>query len=144
MSVKPIPEGYHSITPAMVVNGADRAIEFYKNAFDAEEKVRFPGPDGKIMHAELRIGDSLVMLGEAARDPVANLQAMLYVQDSDAVFQRAVDAGPTVVAPMADMPWGDRGGRVRDPFGNVWFIATHKEDVEVDEMLRRMGIKKPG
>lgn len=140
MSVQPIPDGYHSITPSMAVKDANGAIAYYKQVFGAEEHVHLANPDGSLMHAELRIGDSLVMLGEAAEVPVANLQAMLYVPDADAVFQRAVDAGAAVLEPMADMPWGDRAGRVRDPYGNVWFIATHTEDVDTEEMLRRMGI----
>lgn len=143
MSVQPIPDGYHAVTPALVVNDAGGAIDFYKKVFGAEEMVRFPNADGTVMHAELRIGDSVVMLGEAGEAPVAHLRAMLYVADSDATFQRAVDAGATVMEAMADMPWGDRAGRVCDPFGNVWLIATHKEDVSVDEMLRRMGLKPP-
>ena len=142
MGVKAIPDGYHSITPGMNLKDADKAIEFFKKAFGAEERERIVGPDGKIMHAEVRIGDSIVMLGEAQRDPVRTLGAMLYVNDADTVFSRAIDAGATVKLPMADMPWGDRAGRVLDPFGNEWFIATHKEDVPMDEIKRRMEAMK--
>jgi PhnB protein len=143
MAVKPIPAGYHSITPGMNLKDAAKAIEFFKKAFGAEEKLRMPGPDGKIVHCEMVIGDSHLMFGDAVRDPVQTLSAMLYVDDCDAVFKRAVDAGATVKSPLADFPWGDRGGRVTDPFGNSWFIATHKEDLSKEEIDRRMKDYKP-
>ena len=138
MAVRAIPEGFHSITPGMNVKGADKAIEFFKKAFGAEVKLRMATPDGNVAHAEVKIGDSIFMIGDAVRDPVQTLSAMLYVQDSDAVFKRAVDAGATVKMPIADQPWGDRAGRIVDPFGNQWFIATHKEDVSNEEIALRM------
>jgi PhnB protein len=138
MTVKAIPEGFHTLTPQANLVGCDKAIEFFKKAFGAEEKRVMREPGGKVMHAELKIGDSILMLGEAVRDPVSNLNGMLYVNDCDAVFKRAVDAGATALMPVADMPWGDRAGRVRDPFGNHWFIGTHKEDVPDAEVARRM------
>ena len=107
---KPIPEGYHSITPSLVFKDAKKAIAFYKKAFGAQETSSFAGPDGKIMHAELKIGDSIFMLSEAVKDPVRTLSAMLYVTDCDAVFKKAVDAGATVKRPLADMFYGDRAG----------------------------------
>jgi PhnB protein len=138
MTVKPIPEGFHSITPSANIKDCDKAIEFFKKAFGAEERMRHLGPHGKIVHAEVKIGDSIVMLSEAVQQPVHTLQSMLYVTDCDAVFKRAVDAGATVKGPLTDMFYGDRGGRVIDPFGNEWFIATHKEDVPQAELDRRM------
>jgi PhnB protein len=143
MAVKPIPAGYHSITPGMNLKDAAKAIEFFKKAFGAEETVRMPGPDGKIAHCEMRVGDSVIMLGDAVRDPVQTLHAMLYVPDCDAVYKRAIDAGATAKSPLVDHPWGDRGGRVIDPFGNHWFIATHKEDLSMEEIERRMKDYKP-
>lgn len=138
MAVNPIPDGYHAVSPTTNLKGADKAIDFYRKVFDAKERMRMPGPGGAIMHAEIEIGDSVVMLSEAERDPVFNLSAMLYVKDCDAVFDKAVTAGSKIKMPMQDLPWGDRGGTVIDPFGNQWFIATHKEDVAPDEMDRRM------
>jgi PhnB protein len=143
MAVKPIPDGYHSITAGMNIKNADKAIEWFQKVFNAELKVKMPGPDGKIVHCEMKIGDSILMLGEAVRDPVHNLHAMLYVTDSDAAFKRAVDNGATVKRPMADMFWGDRAGSVVDPFGNEWFIATHKEDVPPEELKKRAEAYKP-
>jgi len=140
-------KGFHTITPALVVKGADKAIEFYKKAFGAEESVRMAGPDGKsVMHAELRIGDSLFFVGDEAPDMGAlSPQSIggtpctlhLYVNDADAVFKRAVDAGAQVKQPVADMFWGDRYGKVQDPFGHGWGIATPKEDLTPEEMRQR-------
>lgn len=138
MSVKAIPDGYQSITAGANLKDAAKAIEFFKKAFGAEEIVCMKGPSGTVMHCEMKIGDSRIMFGDAVKDPVHNIHAMLYVQDADAVFKRAVDAGSTVKQPMSDMPWGDRAGRVVDPFGNHWFIATHKEDVSPEEIEKRM------
>ena len=139
MAVKAIPDGFHSLTPGCVVDGAAKAIDFYKKVFGAEEAVRMPGPNGVVMHAELRIGDSLFMIGDGTPAmPRHSMHLMLYTTDADAVFKRAVDAGCTVVQPMQDMFWGDRAGSVADPFGNEWFIATHKEDVSPAEMKERM------
>jgi PhnB protein len=135
---KPIPEGSHSLTPYLVCRDAPKAIEFYKKAFGARELTRMPGPGGSVMHAELKIGDSIVMMGDASPEmgapspqelggsPVA---LMLYVKDCDAVFQRAVEAGATVTMPLGDMFWGDRYGQLKDPFGHRWSIGTHKVDL---------------
>ena len=138
MPVKPIPDGYHSITPSMNIKECEKAIDFFKKAFGAEEVSRNLGPGGKIVHAEVKIGDSIVMLSEAVKQPVHVVHAMLYVADCDAVFKRAVDAGATEMMPPQDMFYGDRGGRVVDPFGNDWFIATHKEDVSPAELEKRV------
>ena len=144
---KPIPDGYRTITPYITVQGAAQALEFYKRAFGAEEKERMPGPDGKsVMHAELKIGDSIVMLsdefpGMGCRSPRAlggsTGYLFLYVPDVDAAFKRAVDAGAKASMPIADMFWGDRFGKVTDPFGHEWGLATHKEDLSPDEIKKR-------
>jgi PhnB protein len=136
--IRPIPEGYHSVTPGLNVKGADKAIEFYKKAFGAEEKGgRFTGPDGKIMHAEIKIGDSVIMLSEVNQQPESRASLWLYVNDCDVVFKNAVTAGATVKMPIADQFWGDRFGQVTDPFGQIWSLATHKEDVSPEEMEKR-------
>ena len=146
MAVKPIPEGYHSITPYLIVDGAARAIEFYEKAFGAEEKFRMPQPDGRIGHAELKIGDSIVMLADenmqmGIRGPKSvggtPMMLMLYVNDVDKVFARAVEAGASVERPLANQFYGDRTGGVVDPFGHKWYLATHVEDVAPDELERR-------
>jgi PhnB protein len=140
MAVKPIPEGYHALTPGCAIPDCEKAIDFYKKVFGAEERLRMQSPGGPVMHAELKIGDSIVMLGDpmppGAERSTMNL--MLYTADCDAVFKRVVDAGAKVLQPMKDQFWGDRAGQVIDPFGNKWFIATHKEDVPPDEMAKRM------
>ena len=146
-SVKPIPDGYHTATPYLRVRGADKAIDFYKKAFGAEEMVRMPGPDGKtIMHAELRIGDSPIMLGEESKEMNAlSPQTLggngsgvhLYVRDVDAFVAKAVAAGAKLAMPVADMFWGDRYGKLTDPFGHEWSVATHKEDPTPQEMDKR-------
>ena len=138
MAVKPIPDGYHSVTPYLVVDGAEELLTFVKQAFGAEETVRMGGPDGKIGHAEIRIGDSIVMLADATAQS-AQLQAMLhlYVDDADATYARALEAGATSVRELKDEFYGDRTGGVRDQFGNQWFLATHIEDVSEEEMARR-------
>ena len=139
MSVSPVPEGFHTITPNIIVDDAKGAIEFLRRAFDAEEIVKLTLPDGKIVHCELQIGDSRLNLGEAMKGwPAHGLVAQLYVADSDALFSRAVAAGAKVVLPMTDMFFGSREGRVSDPFGNVWTIATRKERVSHQEMQRRI------
>jgi PhnB protein len=146
MAVKAIPDGYHSITPYLVCKGAAKAIEYYTKVFGAKEFVRMPGPEGKIMHAEIKIGDSNVMLADEnpARGAVAasgagrSMSIMLYIDDVDAVFKRAVDAGAKSIEAPTDMFWGDRMGHLMDPFGHQWSIATHKEDVSPDEMEKRM------
>jgi PhnB protein len=137
MSVKPIPEGYHTVTPFLSLKEAHRAIEFYKKAFGAQESFRMPTPDGKIAHAEIKIGDSTVMLSEATQEPVTSASMYLYVENADVVFERAVTAGAEPAMPVADMFWGDRFGRVIDPFGVRWGIATHKEDLSPEEVGRR-------
>ncbi|MDG3007491.1 VOC family protein [Paludisphaera mucosa] len=145
-----IPSGFRTITPYLAFNGAAEAIEFYKKAFGAEELVRmpFPGPDGQMVvgHAELKIGDSMVMLGMACPEQGsvapggggASVSIHLYVPDVDAVFARAIEAGGTAAMPPTDMPWGDRFGKLVDPFGHHWSVATHIEDVSPEEMQRRM------
>ena len=146
MAVKPIPDGYHSITPYLVCKGAAKAIEYYKNVFGATETVRMPGPDGKVMHAEVKIGDSMVMLSDENPDRGAvapsgkgrSQSVMLYTDNVDAVFKRAVDLGAKSIQDPTDMFWGDRMGNLEDPFGHQWALATHKEDVTPDEMEKRM------
>ena len=135
--VQPVPKGYHSVTPFLSIKGADQALEFYKRAFGAVEKFRSPGPDGKIMHAEVTIGDSTIMLSETLREPPSVSSMYVYVPDADKAFARAVKAGAKVKVPLADMFWGDRYGSVSDPYGNTWAIATHVEDVAPEEMPKR-------
>ena len=146
--VRPIPEGYHSVTPSLVVNGAAEAIAFYTRAFGAVERFRMPAPDGqKLWHAEIQIGDSRLMLSDEFPEMCGTVSPKtlggspvgvhLYVEDADATVQRAVDAGATVVMPLTDMFWGDRFGGIEDPFGHRWSIATHVEDVNEEEMARR-------
>ena len=146
MAVKPIPDGYHTVTPYLAVDDAAEAIEYYKTAFGAKERVRMDAPGGKIGHAELEIGDSLVMLSDpfpqASTKPPSELDGtsasvFLYVEDVDAVVKQAVDAGASVTMEVADQFWGDRFGSVQDPFGHVWSIATHVEDVPPEEMAER-------
>ena len=143
----PIPAGYHSVTPYLVCRGAAEAIAFYKKAFGAKEKYRMAGPDGKVAHAEIVIGDSHVMLADENPDDGyvgpqtlggAGVSLMLYVPDVDATFARAVKAGAKVRRDVADQFYGDRVGTLIDPFGHVWSIGTHREDVSVDEAKRRM------
>ncbi len=136
MAVKPIPDGYHSITPYGSLRDCDKAIDFMVRAFGAKERYRMPGPDGKVAHCELQIGDSIIMMGEAHGEPKP-MSLMLYVTDCDATFQRAVDAGAEVTEPVQDKFYGDRNGRLRDPFGNEWYVGTHVEDVSEEEMDRR-------
>ncbi|HEY1262257.1 MAG TPA: VOC family protein [Terriglobales bacterium] len=147
MPVKAIPEGYHTATPYLVLRNAAQAIEYYKKAFGAQELMRMPTPDGKIAHAEIKIGDSVIMLSDesdrgASKSPQTlggtTAGVMLYVEDTDAVFKRAIDAGGKTFMPPTDMFWGDRFGQFTDPFGQEWSIATHKEDVAPAEMEKRM------
>jgi len=144
--VKPIPEGFHSVTPYLVVRDAARALDFYKRAFGALERLRMPGPGGKIMHAEIQIGDSIVMLSDevpemGARSPQAlngtPVGIFLYVENVDATFKQALAAGATSKAPVQDMFWGDRYGKLTDPFGHEWSVATHKEDLTEAEISKR-------
>jgi uncharacterized glyoxalase superfamily protein PhnB len=138
MAVKPIPDGYHSVTPYLVLEGAAKVIEFVKQAFGAQEVVCMAQPDGTVMHAEVRIGDSVVMLGEACGE-YKPMPAMLYlyVTDTDATYQQALAAGGTSLAEPADQFYGDRRAGVKDSAGNQWIIATHKEDIEPEEIRRR-------
>jgi PhnB protein len=148
--VKPIPEGYHTLTPYLTVRGASDAISFYKKAFGAEEIVRMPMPDGRVGHAELQIGDSRLMMadempemGDAVTQSPRTLGGAtagmcLYVPDVDALFQRAVDAGAKAKRPLTNQFYGDRSAVVEDPFGHLWTLATHVEDVSPEEMKKRM------
>jgi PhnB protein len=144
--VKAIPDGYHSVTPYLIVTGASDAIEFYKRAFGAVEIMRMPTPDGKIGHAELSIGDSKVMLADeypemGYRSPRsiggAGVSLMLYLEKVDDVFKRAIAAGGREIQPIKDQFYGDRSGTLEDPFGHVWTVATHVEDVPPEEMRKR-------
>lgn len=139
MPVSPIPAGYRTLTPSCTLAGAAKAIDLYKKVFGAEQRVRFDAPDGSVAHAELAFGDSLLILGEATKEyPAHATRLMIYVTDVDATFKKAVDAGFAVKEPLQVQFWGDRTGRVTDPLGNEWFIATHVEDVSEEEMKRRM------
>lgn len=144
-NVKPIPEGFHSLTPNLVFQNAAPAIDFYKGVFGATERVRMPGPNGKVLHAELKIGDSIIFVNDAM-GPVAPtappgasnpMYLHLYVPDVDVIFNRALSAGARADMPVQDMFWGDRYGKLTDPFGQQWGIATHKEDVAPEDMARR-------
>ncbi|HZI94659.1 MAG TPA: VOC family protein [Patescibacteria group bacterium] len=143
---KPVPDGFHTVTPHLTMKNAGEAIEFYRKAFGAEEIARMPGPGGSVMHAEIRIGDSPIMLNDefpehGARGPKTiggtPVSIHLYVNDVDALFDRAVKAGAKVTMPIADMFWGDRFGKLEDPFGHQWSLATHKEDVTPEECMQR-------
>jgi len=145
--VKPVPSGYHTVTPYLTLSDASSAIDFYKRAFGATERFRMDRPDGKIGHAEIQIGDSIVMLAdESPRSDARSPQSLggttagifLYVENVDAVFDTAVKAGAKVHQPLADMFWGDRFGGLTDPFGHSWALATHIEDVAPEEMEKRM------
>jgi PhnB protein len=134
-----LPKGFHTITPNLIVDDAEQAVAFLKKAFGVTENYRLTLADGKITHCELKLGDSILNLGESMEGwPARGLVAQIYVENSDALFQRAVDAGAEVIMPMTDMFFGSREGRVADPFGNVWTIATLKEEVAPGEMQRRM------
>jgi len=146
MPVKPIPEGYHSVTPYLIVDDATRALEFYKRAFGAVEKFRMPAPGGRIGHAEITIGDSTVMLAD--ENPSMDARSartiggspmflMIYIEDVDKMVAQAVAAGGTLKRPVANQFYGDRTGSVEDPFGYLWYLATHVEDVPPDELERR-------
>ena len=146
MAVNPIPEGYNTLTPYLAVEDAERAIEFYKDAFGAEENLRMPGPDGKIAHAELQLGDSKLMLSDPF--PQSNVRPpserggptasiFMYCEDVDAVFAQAKRAGATVEMELQDMFWGDRFGTLVDPFGQVWSLSQHVEDLSPEEMAER-------
>jgi len=144
--VKPIPEGYHAVTPYLIVNGGAKAIDFYKKAFGATELFRMAQPDGKIGHAEITIGDSPIMLADEAPQMGAKsprsfggspVGIHLYVEDVDKIFNQAVAAGAKVERPVEDKFYGDRAGGIIDPFGHRWYISTHKEDVPPEELEKR-------
>jgi PhnB protein len=146
MPVKPIPDGYHTATPYLTVNDAAAAIEFYKRAFGASELLRMEVPGGKVGHAEIKIGDSPIMLADehpdmGCRGPQAlggtPVSILLYVEDVDAVASQAIEAGATLLRPVKDQFYGDRSGTFADPFGHVWTVATHKEDLSLEEINRR-------
>lgn len=147
MPVKPIPEGYHTITPYLTVRNAAKAIEFYKQAFGAQSRGVMTGPDGKVMHAELKIGDSVIMLADEFPDfgslspesvGASSSGLHIYVINVDKAFERAVKAGAQVEMPVMDTFWGDRYGKLKDPFGHKWSIATHVKDMSADEMKHGM------
>ena len=144
--VKPIPDGYPRVTPYLHVDGASRAIEFYSTVFGATERMRMPAPGGRIGHAELQIGDSVIMLADEFPDMNVRgpktiggtpVTVMVYVEDVDQVFNRAVKAGAKEIRPVMDQFYGDRSGEFEDPFGHRWNVATHVEDVPPDEMAKR-------
>lgn len=146
MSVKPIPDGYTTVTPYLIIRGAAAAIDFYKSAFGATELMRLPGPEGKVMHAEIKIGSSIVMLADEFPEMGFNgpqtlggspVGILLYVEDADALFHKAIQAGATEKKPLADQFYGDRSGTVEDPFGHVWTVATHVEDLTQEEIDKR-------
>ena len=146
MAVKPIPEGYHSITPYLIIKGAAAAIDYYKKVFGAQERMRMDGPGGTIGHAELEIGDSVIMLADESpemghRSPKtlggSPVSVVLYVENVDAVFKRGLDAGGKQVRPVENQFYGDRMGSLEDPFGHIWSVGTHVEDVTPAEMERR-------
>ena len=147
--VQPVPDGMHTVTPHLVCAGAADAIEFYKNAFDAVEELRMPGPDGKLMFASIRIGDSHVMLADEFTElgslgpkslKTSPVTIHLYVEDADATVKRAVAAGAKMTMQVDEMFWGDRYGRIEDPFGHYWSIATHVRDVSPEEMRNAMSV----
>jgi PhnB protein len=139
LSNQPIPKGFHTITPNIIADDAEEAVAFLKRALGATESYRLTTSNGKITHCELRIGDSVLNVGESMEGwPAHGLVAQIYVEDSDALFKRAVDAGASVIMPMTDMFFGSREGRVADSHGNVWTIATLTEEVSPEEMQRRM------
>jgi len=149
--VKPVPVGYHTVTPYLMFSGASAAIEFYKKALGASEVMRLDDPNGRIHHAEIKIGDSCIMLADEhpelqARSPKtiggSPVSLHVYVEDVDAAVDRAVKAGAKLVRPVADQFYGDRSGGVEDPFGYRWFIATHKEDLTIDEIRRRAAAQR--
>jgi PhnB protein len=152
MSVKPIPDGYHSITPYLILSGAAKGLDFYQRAFGAVETMRLDGPDGKLMHAEIRIGDSILMLADEfpemdAHSPTtlkgSPVSLMVYVENVDTLFARAIQAGATEIRAVQNQFYGDRSGTLRDPFGHVWTISTHIEDLTPEEVLARLAGMNP-
>jgi PhnB protein len=151
--VKPIPEGHNTVSPYLIVNGADRALDFYKRAFGATELMRHTGPDGRVGHAEVRIGDTVVMLADEHPDHDAHgprkfggspVGLHLYVEDVDAVWSRATAAGARIKRPLADQFYGDRNGSLEDPFGHTWHLSSHVEDVSMEELDRRAAAMAKG
>jgi len=147
--VKPIPDGYHTVTPYLVIKDAASAIEFYKKAFGAVEIMRMPGPDGRVMHAEISIGNSRLMIADEcpemnARSPKSlggsPVSLLLYVEDVDSFFTRATSAGAATIRPVKDQFYGDRSGSLSDPFGHLWHVGTHKEDVAPAELQKRAAL----
>lgn len=147
MAVKPVPDGYHTATPYLICKGAAKAIEFYKEGFGAQELMRLEAPGGTVGHAEIRIGNSIIMLADehpqmGAVSPEtlggSPVSIMLYVEDVDSRFDQAINAGGTVVRPVQDQFYGDRSGTLKDPFGHQWTIGTHKEDLSQEEIEQRM------
>jgi uncharacterized glyoxalase superfamily protein PhnB len=137
-AVSHIPEGYHTVTPYLIVDGASKVIEFLKAAFDAEVKEFLPAPGGKVGHAEMRVGDSTIMLGDGGENwPAMPAGLYIYVRDADATYKRALEAGATSVMEPADQFYGDRNAGVRDSCGNLWWIATHIEDLTREEIEKR-------
>ncbi len=145
--VKPIPKGYHTVTPYLIVNNAAEALGFYSRALGAAEICRIPGPNGGVMHAEIQVGDSRIMLADEAagmrvRSPRSiqgtTVSLMLYVEDVDSFVARALKAGAQSVRPVQDMFYGDRSGTLADPYGHIWEVATHKEDVSMEELQHRL------
>jgi PhnB protein len=153
MSVKSIPESFHSVTPYLSIKGATEALEFYKQAFNAKEMFRLPAPNGDIGHADILIGDSHVMLSDqCAESPIPSPQSLggssvglyVYVEDVDLLFEQAINAGAKEVKPVEDQFYGDRTGTLKDPFGHIWFLATHKEDLTPEEInIRAETLFKP-
>jgi len=146
MAIKTIPDGYHSATPYLIISGATEAIDYYKKAFGATELMRIDAPGGKIGHAEIKIGDSPIMLADefpemGYKSPRtlggSPVSIMIYVEDVDSVFKQAISAGGKEQRPVKDQFYGDRSGTLEDPFGHIWHVATHKEDVSAEEMERR-------
>jgi PhnB protein len=146
MSVSPIPEGYHSATPYLIIRDAAAAIDFYRQAFGAAEVMRLADPAGNVMHAEIKVGDSVIMISEESPEwgnlspstlGGSSAAVHLYVEDVDALTSRAVEAGAEVLIPVSDQFYGDRAGRLADPFGHLWIVSTHQEDMTVDEIARR-------
>jgi PhnB protein len=142
-SVKAIPDGYGQVIPNLVCNNASAAIEFYKNVFGAKERVRMPGPGGKVMHAEIEINNTVIFVNDPMGQPAPAeskthaMQLCLYVQDADAIFNKAIKAGAHSSMPLDNMFWGDRYGKFVDPYGHEWGVLTHVEDVSMEEMQRR-------
>jgi PhnB protein len=143
--IEKIPKDYHSITPVLIVKNGDKAIEFYKNGFGVEERCRMKSPDGRVAHAELKLGDSVFMLSDEYPEMKCNspktiggspVSMYVYVDDVDSVFNKAISAGAKVLDPVKDQFWGDRHGRLEDPFGHLWSIATHKKDLSEEEMKK--------